>query len=418
MDTKKTSVFENGLIWFGAAVSIAEILAGAYVAPLGLTRGLAAILLGHLIGCALFYGAGLIGANTGKSAMETVRISFGRRGSVLFSALNVLQLVGWTAIMIVVGSNSAGLIVSIGGGWFWSVIIGALILAWVLIGIKKLGKINTVAMAGLFILSVILSFTVFRGNAPASVAVPSAPPGVTFGQAVELSAAMPLSWLPLVSDYTRLAKKKRAGTLVSTLAYFFTSSWMYLIGLGTALFAAGSDIASILLRAGLGVAGLLIVILSTVTTAFLDAFSAGVSVVSLVDAARVVRPADAARVVSIHPRLDEKKAAAAVCILGTALAVFTPITQFESFLYLIGSVFAPMISILLVDVFVLRRVDSGSLWNVRNLILWAVGFAVYRLSMSLDTPVGNTLPVILVTGLLCLIVNKIGGTINARKASR
>ena len=49
--TKKTSVFENGLIWFGAGVSIAEILTGTYLAPLGMAKGVAAILLGHLIGC-------------------------------------------------------------------------------------------------------------------------------------------------------------------------------------------------------------------------------------------------------------------------------------------------------------------------------------------------------------------------------
>ena len=29
---KKTSLFENGLIWFGAGVSIAEILTGTYFA--------------------------------------------------------------------------------------------------------------------------------------------------------------------------------------------------------------------------------------------------------------------------------------------------------------------------------------------------------------------------------------------------
>ena len=31
MGERRTSVFENGLIWFGAAVSIAEILTGAYL---------------------------------------------------------------------------------------------------------------------------------------------------------------------------------------------------------------------------------------------------------------------------------------------------------------------------------------------------------------------------------------------------
>ena len=45
---KRTSLFENGLIWFGAGVSIAEILTGTYFAALGFGRGLAAILVGHV----------------------------------------------------------------------------------------------------------------------------------------------------------------------------------------------------------------------------------------------------------------------------------------------------------------------------------------------------------------------------------
>ena len=35
MGEKRTSVFENGLIWFGAGVSIAEIVTGTYFATLG-----------------------------------------------------------------------------------------------------------------------------------------------------------------------------------------------------------------------------------------------------------------------------------------------------------------------------------------------------------------------------------------------
>ena len=35
MNEKGTSIFENGLIWFGAGVSLAEILTGTYFAPLG-----------------------------------------------------------------------------------------------------------------------------------------------------------------------------------------------------------------------------------------------------------------------------------------------------------------------------------------------------------------------------------------------
>lgn len=103
----RTGLFENGLIWFGAGVSIAEILTGTYLAPLGFQKGIAAILLGHLIGCVLLFLAGVIGGKVRQSAMETVKMSFGQNGCLFFAALNVLQLVGWTAIMIYDGALAA-----------------------------------------------------------------------------------------------------------------------------------------------------------------------------------------------------------------------------------------------------------------------------------------------------------------------
>lgn len=76
MVEKRTSVFENGLIWFGAAVSIAEILTGTYFAPLGFSKGLLTILIGHFIGCAMLFFAGLIGGKVRKSSMETAKNEF------------------------------------------------------------------------------------------------------------------------------------------------------------------------------------------------------------------------------------------------------------------------------------------------------------------------------------------------------
>ncbi len=48
------------MIWFGAGVSIAEIITGTYFAPLGFAKGMAAIVIGHAIGCALLFLTGLI----------------------------------------------------------------------------------------------------------------------------------------------------------------------------------------------------------------------------------------------------------------------------------------------------------------------------------------------------------------------
>ena len=254
METKRTSVFENGLIWFGAGVSLAEILTGTALAPLGFKKGLLAILIGHVIGCALLFAAGLIGGRTRKSAMETVKLSFGQKGALLFALLNVLQLVGWTAIMIYDGALAAGGIWS-PGHWVWCLVIGGLIVLWLAVGIQNLSKINTVAMAALFALTLVLSFVIFKRDNIITFTIGE----MSFGAAVELSVAMPLSWLPLISDYTRDAEKPVKATAVSAGVYGLVSCWMYIIGMGAAIFTEETGNAQILMKSGHGIAGLLII---------------------------------------------------------------------------------------------------------------------------------------------------------------
>ena len=281
MKIKRTSVFENGLIWFGAAVSIAEILTGTYFAPLGFQKGLLAILIGHVIGCTLLFLAGLIGGRQRLSAMQTVKLSFGQIGGLFFSLLNILQLLGWTAIMIFDGAAAAGEVLPL-PTWAWSLIIGALILLWILIGIQNLGKVNTVAMTALFLLTIVLSIVIFGKGSLNSLVGDE----ISFGAAVELSVAMPLSWLPLISDYTREAEKPVKATAVSAAVYGLVSCWMYVIGMGSAIFTGESDIARIMVKVGLGLVGLLIIVFSTVTTTFLDAWSAGISSESVIPTLR------------------------------------------------------------------------------------------------------------------------------------
>ncbi len=383
---KKTSVLSNSLIWFGAGVSIAEILTGTYIASLGFAKGMAAIVLGHIIGGLMMFAAGMIGGRTGKSAMETVKMSFGEYGGKFFSLLNVLQLVGWTAIMIYDGSLAADGIFST-GSWIWAIVIGVLIIVWILIGITNLGKVNTIAMAALFILSLILFKVIFFGKGSAN-AVPD--DGLTFGAAVELSVAMPLSWLPLISDYTREAEKPTQATAASVLVYNLVSIFMYLIGMGAVIHTGEYDIASIMVKAGLGIAGLLIIIFSTVTTTFLDAYSAGVSSVS------------------IWKKINEKWAALVVTVIGTVAACIFPMDDITDFLYLIGSVFAPMIAIQIADYFILKA-DSkeDKTIGVANIIIWVIGFILYRLLMKVDIIVGNTVPDMIITVIICVVTGKL-----------
>ena len=108
---KKTSTFQNALIWFGAGVSLAEILTGTAFAPLGMGKGLLAILIGHVIGCGMMLLAGqgerfttvdlfLLDLWTGKASLDKL----GAAGSYLMQAEG-LSLLGGDALPLGILEN-------------------------------------------------------------------------------------------------------------------------------------------------------------------------------------------------------------------------------------------------------------------------------------------------------------------------
>lgn len=394
MEENKTSVLSNGLIWFGAGVSMSEILTGTYFAPLGIKTGLFAILIGHIIGGILLFLAGYLGAKTRNNAMETVAVSFGRKGNLPFSVLNILQLAGWLAILNYDGALAANGIFSVGAG-VWCAVIGVLLLLWVLVGLKRLEKINMVAMTALFLMTLVLCFVIVtRGNFGTLFNGSSANKDtLTFGAAIELSAVMPLSWIPVISDYTSNSTKPVKATVVSTIVYCLVSCWMYLIGMSAAIGMGTSDIAQISLRAGLGVVGLLIILFSTVTTNFLAAHSVGVS-------GEVIGE-------SFSKHINGKYLSVLVVLLGTIAAILYPMDNIEDFLYLINSVFAPMIAVMIADFFFNKKRSVTKEWDWTNLIVWLIGLSLYRVLMHVDIVIGYTLPDIVITAVLCVIVHRI-----------
>ncbi|MDQ7095060.1 putative hydroxymethylpyrimidine transporter CytX [Desulfosporosinus sp. PR] len=378
--------FNFTTLWFGAAISVAEILAGGLLAPLGFKLGVMAVLLGHLVGTTLLVLGGVIGTNERIPALVSTRISFGQYGSYIFSVLNVLQLLGWTAVMIIVGARSLNnitkLLWSFDNLAIWSLVIGAFSFLWVWLG-KDSGwkKTNHIAVILLFLLTIVLSVLIFRSHSLFSRPVTG---DMTFGSALELAVVMPLSWLPLISDYTRFAKTKQGGAGGSWLGYFLGSSWMYIIGLGSAIISSNPDPSAMLLAANLGIAALGIIILATVTTTFMDAYSAGVTLLN------------------IFPNLNEKKIALIMTVIGTGLAIIANIDQYQNFLYAIGSVFAPLFAVLLTDYFIFKNktIQKDLLVNWATLFFCILGTVLYYQFIKFDFFFGSTIPVMLLVSIL------------------
>ena len=371
------------MIWFGAALSIAEIMTGTYLAPLGLTQGLYAIILGHIIGGILLFGAGLIGGRLRQGSMNTTAFSFGPLGAKGFAFLNMLQLIGWTSIMIYDAMLALQTLAPL-SPMIWTIAIGALVILWLFIGLHNTGYVQAIVSLLLLSLTFYMGMHMIAQWPSESNLVSDG--SMSFIAALELSIAMPLSWLPLISDYTRESKHPFTASLTSATIYTVTSIVMYTLGLSAAIFGGGDSIITIMMNAGLGLAGLLVIIFSTVTTTFMDAYSAGVSSTTIYNSA------------------SSKCIAVIVTIVGTIAAILYPMDDITDFLYLIGSVFTPMIAILLADYFMNRQqVQTLSAFLVRGTI-WAVSVGLYHYMLHSESTVGATLPAFTMVFIITTII--------------
>lgn len=402
------------LAWFGAAVSMAEISTGALLSGEPPQRAMAANAAGHAIGAVLLFAAAWISWKRGKSAIAVCDGSFGAAGPRLFGSLNVLQLIGWTAVMIVVGARSmdgaASRAFGFQGELAWRLVIGILVLALALAGFGgsgAAGPVSVIALAGLcLVLSVAVFFPgLLPGVAPRAAAAPGS--AVGFGQGLELAVVMPLSWLPLIGDYVKGAKSGRASCLSAALAYSLGSAWMYSLGFFSARFRGDADPVA-LLGGAWALPALLVVLLATTTTAFLDLRSAGFSLQAVL------------------PKAGLKPGILACGILGLGLALAAPVERYEAFLAFIGGVFAPLYAVIFADAFLSGparrpRPAAPAFRYACAFSCWAAGVALYFFLSSRPGPSGASIPTMAAVSLayaLLILGGSSWKTLRATRTSR
>ena len=184
----------------------------------------------------------------------------------------------------------------------------------------------------------------------------------------------------MISDYTKDVEKPVKATAVSAAAYTFASLWMYVIGIQISGIGADNNIAQAILLAGLGIPGIIIVVLSTVTTNFLAANSAGESSKA------------------IWGKINPKVAGVVVSLLSAAFAISGIMEHYISFLYLIASVFAPMAAVLLVSFYFERSSEPKKSFWLWNLFSWLAGFVVYQVAVHQESVfLGPTLLAVVVS---------------------
>ena len=380
----RTGLFTNMIIWFGVAISVSEIQAGIQIGSAAPINSIwIPLILGHVIGGIMLYFVGLIGARLRVNAMESIKSTFGNFGSRFFATLNVLQLIAWVAVLNAQGALALmGLNVPISFA-LTCIILAFFVAIWVFIGLQRTSKITSIIMIILTLLLAILSVRLLGINGYHLMPVGTSET-LTFWNIFEISIAMPISWLPVISDYTKDAESPKKATALSAFAYTVASLWMYFIGVEVVCIGT-LDISQAILISGLGVQGVIILVLSTVTTNFLATNSAGESAKA------------------IFNRLDPKIAGVIVSILSAVLAISGIMDHYISFLYLISSVFAPMASVLVVSFYFGKGNNEPKDWYW-NIFSWLVGFVVYQITAGFDSIfLGPTLIAVIVSAALTYI---------------
>jgi NCS1 family nucleobase:cation symporter-1 len=378
LEHRRLSGVDLAVLWGDLSVGLLVLVTGALLVPaLGLPRALLAVVVGSAIGCVPLALVGLAGEREGVPSMVLFRPVLGKRGSFVPSALNLLQLVGWTAVEFwAMGhvANVAGReIFGFDAPVFWIAAVALLCTAlaaggpvivvrrwlerfgiYVLVGTATWITVRTLGAGDLG--------SIWRGPGQG---------GLPFWLAVDLVIVMPVSWLPLVADYTRFARPGSRGAAGTYVGYFVGNVWFYALG---ALLVLAAGATADVLGIGTSVAGvaggsllLLALLVGESDNAFADLYSSAVSIQN------------------VTPRARQRPLVVLLGVLSFCLALTLSMERYELFLLLIGSVFVPLFGVFLADWLVrskarygAERLFEASGFRWFGFVPWVVGFVLYH----------------------------------------
>jgi nucleobase:cation symporter-1, NCS1 family len=363
--------FDQLAMWANLGISLFGPLTGALIAATtgSVWMAIAAIVLGCGIGAALLGTSAVFGASTGMPAMVSLRGLLGRRGSIVPTVLNIGQNIGWATMEIIVISTAATAIV--GDAWRWPFVVLAGAVATVM-AVRPLGSVRLLRKVMVWLVlvaSVVLFVQVLLQ--PAGEIGQDAVLG--FWPAVDLAVAGVVSFAPLAADYSRHSRTHRAAFWGSALGYGLAAVAYYTLGVFAVAHLGATDVLAALIALPAGGVALSILLIDEVDEAFANVYSTTMSIQNLA------------------PNLDRRVVAIAVGVLATLLAGLLDFGQYQSFLFLIGSVFVPLFAVAAADfLWVSRqRWDVGEHSRLRwvPVLAWAAGFLVYQLINPGTVPV-------------------------------
>jgi NCS1 family nucleobase:cation symporter-1 len=388
--------WDHFVLWLDLGVGLLVLLAGALlVLPaeqqgLGMAPGLAllAVVVGSVIGVLLLGLISIPGARLGVPTMVLLRPVLGIRGSYLPSFFNFLQLVGWTAFELWAISWAANHISATAFGysnhalWLLAATFFCTLLA---VGGPFVVVRQWLEKAGVWIMllaSLWLTVHVLRQQAIGDLLAQPREGGAPFWVGVDLVIAMPISWLPLIADYSRFGRRPGEAFSGTVVGYLIANIWFYTLGVLLVLTGGLSDLANpavsvaaaIAVLSG-GLIALAAVLVDETDNTFADIYSAAVTAQN------------------VFPQVPQRVFIVLVAAIGLVLAAFLNMAAYEIFLLIIGSIFVALFGVMAADYFVLARgtyqvealyQPGGPYWyaggvNWWGLVAWGAGIVTYHL---------------------------------------
>lgn len=376
--------FDFFVLWFSLGVGLLVIQAGVLLtAPFGsglsLTEALFVIVVGSVVGSLMLGASGLIGSRYGVPSMVSLRPVLGRTGSYVPTVLNVLQLVGWTSFEILIMAEAATLLLGEKAGSAVNFVF--LVVFGFVCGLLALGGPLVVVRRWLSRLGIWL---VIGSTAFITFFILVAPPAGGWGGftspslnllgGLDLVIAMPISWWPLLSDYSRFATNGRSAATGTILGYIPANVWFFFLGAAAVVLLGQFSAAGAILATGVGGLALLFILVDETDNGFANIYSTAVSAQNL------------------RPRLPQRWLVVGAMAVGIVLAGVLTATgglnaalSYEFFLLLVGGFFVPLLGVVTADWFVVRRGqydpaefrEASPALRLAPFVAWVAGIAVY-----------------------------------------
>jgi nucleobase:cation symporter-1, NCS1 family len=357
-------------LWGNLGVSLLGFTGAIFllvpIAEPGMSLGAAvlALLIGTVLGSLGVAVAAIPGARTGAPSMVLLRGLFGTKPSYLPTVLNIVQLLGWTTFeLVTIGTAMHQVAPDVPR---WAYVLGAGVLT-TLLALRPLGWIRVLRK---YVTVAVLAALAYLFVQLLRHPLPALGDGTWngFWIAVDTVIGVSVSWVPLASDYSRHARSAKEAFTGAFVGYTVTQIACYALGLVALVTVAHRDpnqIFGSFMAVPLGTLAFAVIAVRELDQSFADTYSTAVSVQNF------------------RPRWDRRALAVVVGTLATVFALALNISDYENFLILIGSVFVPLLGVLVVDYFLISRMrwslgtDVPPRWS--TLIPWALGFCAYQL---------------------------------------